>query len=169
MALPLTASKDRIELVAQSCGWVKQRTANQLGITRPTLDKWIGKYGIEWKGGVSSQERLVRLSALYTQDSKDVKHTKKRVNENAAGRPFPLTGSGGNSKLDIDMGIPPVPPNGLRGATSVRIGEALWKRTRIEAIRRGVSASSLVEVALEALLGEDEQTKPQRKGRADSK
>jgi Bacterial regulatory protein, Fis family len=45
---PHVRNKQVVERVAEGTGWVKSRTADILGISRPTLDCWIEDLDIAW-------------------------------------------------------------------------------------------------------------------------
>lgn len=54
-------------------------------------------------------------------------------------------------------------PTVKREATSIKIKPDIWKQAKIEAIRRDMELSELVEQAIEAWLGNDEEKEKSKK------
>ncbi len=54
-------------------------------------------------------------------------------------------------------------PTIKREATSIKIKPEVWKQAKIEAIRRDMELSELVEQAIEAWLGDDEGKEKNKK------
>lgn len=133
-------ARTELERVAADCGWVKRKVVTHLGITRPTLDRWIAALGIEW--------RNVRRDALYLAVGNSVKRTSKYSNvSSATGLTETLSGRiFGHDMLETAE----AQETAKREPVSVRMLSDLWRWARHEAIERDCSAADIVEQALQS-------------------
>lgn len=141
---------------ADACLWVKRRVCERLDITRPTLDLWIARYEIDWNAHRESKDSRATREGKYSASGKggrDAKHATRH------GKAISIDGS------TVEAATPTFPVVSSHAASaevrvpaSIRVRETVWKRLRIEAIRRGVHANTLAEQAFEEFLARGEAT-----------
>lgn len=130
---------------------VLSRVAGDLGVSRPTLYKWIWQLGLSVACGLSSEvgpERLVNVDGGNVAPVKPVNSREsgnngvKCVKPGGASRPI-LSGMASPALLRT---APPAEPRIQR---SVLLTESRWSWARKHAIDAKVSASDVVEAALD--------------------
>lgn len=125
-----------------------------LGCSRPTLYTWIYQLGLEKHAGI----RIDNSDGLYKRDRKDTspnkteKQLSRVLTHGQEGRPILRA-------VSSTVAAPEIPVQ-----ASMRLPEGLWKRVKIEAIRRGVNVSDLVREVLEAALDESERGSKRKRG-----
>lgn len=141
--------KAQIEDTGRACGWQKRLAAATLGISRPTLDRWIAQYGVAWGNGHGLG------NGIHEGNAGKVKNERKGVSQ------FGVVGlrEAPTPPILKSMDAPAI--NELRVATNVRLRGALWKEARKAAIDRGCPAWLILEEALERYL--KPATKPKAK------
>lgn len=146
----------RILRTAEECGWVKRKVAPKLGITRPTLDRWIARYKLQWRA--ASNESHGGKDALTN-------YTKKGVHNSPPPNVLPLRRADEAPTFTREMASAAMTqPDDPRVPTNSRMRESLWKRTRKHAIDEGCNAADIIERAvaeyferLDATVGQDRQ------------
>jgi hypothetical protein len=119
---------------------VLSRAAILLGCSRPTLYTWIYQHGLERKAGICIDTRPA-LDRRACKDGSSTTTTKPTVKTGASPSPtLRLV----QEAATVEVLIP----------ATVRVRESLWKRTKIEAIRKDTTVAALVEEGLERVLAD---------------
>jgi len=126
------------------------RAAALLGCSRQTLYTWIYQLGLERFAGVCMDTRV----QLDRQDRQDARVTK----ENKSGV---YSGPAGVRSLHVVSEAATV--SDLPIQATMRVRESLWKRVKIEAIRRGCTVAELADEAFERVLQGEAPEKKARK------
>lgn len=138
-----------VKKAIEDAGGNLSKAAGILGATRQSLYTWIYQYGLERKAGI----RMDTRTQLDTRDRQDTRPRK----ENKTG-----VYSAGNSPSNLLLVTTPATAQDYPIQASFKVRESLWKRVKIEAIRRGCTVGEMMDAVLETTL--TEQQKKERKG-----
>lgn len=145
-----------VKKAIEDAGGNLTKAAVILGCSRTALYTWIYQLGLERVAGV-------RIDNRSEVDNSERKYT--RANKHGKPESRLLTPAGGDRPiLRAVMPAMTAPPE-IPVQATMRLPEALWKRAKIEAIRRGCNVSDLVREALEAELGSAEQAPAKARGK----
>lgn len=140
-------SRAVVEQAIRDAGGVLSRAAGLLGCSSPTFYKWVRQLGLQRLAGIDIGNGSVVSSGVYVAGVSS-KHT--NINGKLPRHSAPrLEGMATNVNL-------PEPPEPKR-QRGVVIPDSVWQAAQIEAVKRQISASEVVTIALRRLLAEQEQ------------
>lgn len=129
----------------------KTKAAALLGCSRQSLYTWIYQHGLERLAGISL-DRRPGLDTDVRQDTKGRKELNRVSNQVSGTAP-------------ILRAVPMVNEIEIPLQATVKLPESLWKRVKIEAIRRGCTVSDLVRETLEAAIEDDRGASRKKAGK----